>query len=1298
MTTESPTVAVQNPYPGLRTYETHEWEHFFGRNRQIDELLVRLRDHRFVAVVGLSGSGKSSLVRAGLIHRLEVGHLTGAGARWRVALFRPGAQPLEALAPALDETLGPIPERAEALSRSTQALVHATRAGRRPEENLLLVVDQFEEIFRFQQEKELSPRDAAHFVELLLAAEQDLSPDYRVYVVLTMRSDYLGDCAQFEGLPEALNRCQYLVPRMTGEQMAEAIEGPAALTDTEIEPDLLQRLVVEAAEGRDALPLLQHLLMCLWEEREPSPDGEWRITSGHYDRLGGPVKALNDHADQVLGDLQPEERQDLAARVFQQLTDIREGRDQRRPARLSRLAELTGGDPGDVEAVVEHLFGANFLTSPDRGRTPDWEVDITHESLIRQWEQLREWAKAEAADAEEYREFAKRAARGGELLAGTDLDLALKWLAKKRNPAWAERHGGGFTGTVAFIERSQAAWHEAKRLAAEREAEEAARKERERAAEEERKEQARAAEVARKDQARRLAYVLAGVSLLVAVIVGALGVYAWRQRGEAERQRGQAERKATEAKTEREKADELRARAERLKGEADTQRSEAVKQRDIAHAQRRAIERQRTIITWQTLAREAIRDAGDRRNDERAALLARQALLFHAPTPGEPKNLVEEAVYRTAGLWPFSHTFEGHQTTVLSVAFSPDGTRLASGSEDRNIRLWDLQQPNAPPLVLQGHQGYVQSVAFSPDGTRLASGSYDRTIRLWDLRQPNAASIVLQRHEDYGLAAAFSSDGTRFASGGLGTISLWDLQQPEATRLVLQGQQGVVSSLTFSAGGTRLASGSFDGTIRLWDLQQPNAPPLVLQGHQDYVCSVAFSTDGTRLASGSGDRTIRLWNLRQPNVAPLVLQGHQGAVWSVAFSADGTRLASGSADSTIRLWDLQQPNAAPLVLQGHQGLVSSVAFSRDGTRLASGSADSTIRLWDLRQPDDAPLLLRGHLGEVNCVTFSADGTRLASGSDDSTIRLWDRKQPNAAPLVLQGHRSAVWSVAFSADGTRLASGSADSTIRLWDLRQPNAPSLVLQGHQGHVNSVAFSADGTRLASGSADSTIRLWDLRQPKAAPLVLQGHQGGASSVAFSADGTRLASGGEDDRIRLWDLRQPKAAPLVLQGHQGGASSVAFSADGTRLASGSIDRTIRLWDLRQPKAAPLVLQGHQGWVRSLAFSADGTRLASGGWDRTIRLWDLQQPNAAPLVLQGHEDYVNSVAFSADGTRLASGSDDGTIRLWDLWTRAADRICTLVWRNLSMAEWRLYVGEGIPYQRTCPNLPPGAGTPGSSTP
>ena len=453
MSSPAASVAIQNPYPGLRPFEVEEFESFFGRDRQIDELLGRLRDRRFVAVVGLSGSGKSSLVRAGLIHRLKVGHLTSAGSRWHVALFRPGSQPIEAMAVALDETIGELHDRAAELRKSTQGVLHSTRDGREPRENLLLVVDQFEEVFRFQRDRQLSDRDAAHFVDLLLAAEQDLSPDYRVYVVLTMRTDYLGDCAQFEGLPEALNRSQYLVPRLTREQTREAIEGPAALMETEIAPDLLQTLLVESSEGRDTLPLLQHALTRLWEKREPAPDGGWQITAAHYRTLGGMAKALNDHADKVLAVLPPD-GQELAKKIFQELTEVGQGRDQRRPQRLSQLVRRTHATLPEVTAVVDHFQKASFLSSPDPGRADDWVVDISHESLIRQWETLKNWAVEEAEDRDDYLYIAKRVERGGELLTGADLTLALEWRERRHSPEWGKRYGGDFAATVAFIDRS----------------------------------------------------------------------------------------------------------------------------------------------------------------------------------------------------------------------------------------------------------------------------------------------------------------------------------------------------------------------------------------------------------------------------------------------------------------------------------------------------------------------------------------------------------------------------------------------------------------------------------------------------------------------------------------------------------------------------------------------------------------------------------------------------------------------------------------------------------------------------
>ena len=497
-----------------------------------------------------------------------------------------------------------------------------------------------------------------------------------------------------------------------------------------------------------------------------------------------------------------------------------------------------------------------------------------------------------------------------------------------------------------------------------------------------------------------------------------------------------------------------------------------------------------------------------------------------------------------------SHRLQGHSDGVTSVAFSPDGQTIVSGSGDETIRLWDLAG-NSIGQPFQGHSRSVNLVAFSPDGQTIVSGSDDKTIRLWNL-----------------------------VGNPIG--------QP------FQGHSDSVNSVAFSPDGQTIVSGSYDKTIRLWNLEG-NSIGQPFQGHSEWVMSVAFSPDGQTIVSGSYDDTIRLWDLAG-NPIGQPFQGHSKWVTLVAFSPDGQTIVSGSADSTICLWDLEgNPIWQPF--KGHSEWVTSVAFSPDGQTIVSSSVDSTICLWDLAgnsigQP------FQGHSRSVLSVAFSPDGQTIVSGSGsgDETIRLWDLAG-NSIGQPFQGHSRSVYSVAFSPDGQTIV--SADSTICLWDLAG-NSIGQPFQGHSRSVNSVAFSPDGQTIVSGSYDNTIRLWDLAgNPMGRPF--QGHSDSVNSVAFSPDGQIIVSGSNDNTIRLWDLGgDPMGQPF--QGHSDSVNSVAFSPDGQTIVSGSEDKTIRLWDLGgNPMGQPF--QGHSGSVLSVAFSPDGQTIVSGSSDHTIRLW-----------------------------------------------------------------------------------------------
>jgi WD40 repeat protein/3',5'-cyclic AMP phosphodiesterase CpdA len=530
--------------------------------------------------------------------------------------------------------------------------------------------------------------------------------------------------------------------------------------------------------------------------------------------------------------------------------------------------------------------------------------------------------------------------------------------------------------------------------------------------------------------------------------------------------------------------------------------------------------------------------------------------------------------------------------SATSVALSPDGYLLAIGRRN-TVELFDVVD-GRPLRILQGHTGQVRGVAFSPDGTMLATASDDRTARIWDTATGKARTS-LTGHLLAVTGVAFSPAGTVLATASDDrTARIWDIAtgQPRTT---LTGHTGHVLGVAFSPDGTVLATASDDRTARIWDTATGHRR-TTLSGHTGRVLGVAFSPDGTLLATASNDRTARIWDTANGKERTTLITdtGYAKQMLGVAFSPDGTMLATSSGDATARIWDIAtgQPRTN---LTGHTGQVLGVAFSPDGTLLATTSGDATARIWDTAT-GKARTTLTGHTDQMLGVAFSPDGTLLATYSGDATARIWDTATGKARTLT--GHTDHVLGVAFSPDGTLLATASRDATARIWDTATGKARTLT--GHTDHVLGVAFSPDGTLLATASRDATARIWDTATGKARTLT--GHTDHVLGVAFSPDGTTLATASRDATARIWDTATGKAR-TTLTTHMLSVTGVAFSPDRTLLATASRDATARIWDTATGHLRT-TLTGHTDHVLGVAFSPDGALLATASRDATARIWD----------------------------------------------------------------------------------------------
>ena len=1161
----------RTPYPGLQAFMVEDAGVFFGRDREVDrleellQLTLQRGAGRFVAIVGPSGSGKSSLLHAGLLPRLQ-----RQPERWMLLPpLVPGRQPMRNLARALAATFAStgdprsVDDLEASLRRGASSLAElamqltARRAG---QQNVLVVVDQAEELVTLT-----GVREQHEFLRLLDGAMSEDSP---VWAVATVRSEFLSTAPERAGLAEAVRESVVVEP-LSRTRLPEIIQRPAQRAGLEFTPGLVERMAEETLGG-DALPLLAYTLRELYQRS----GREGRIDTADYDAVGGVVGALQHRADRLADDLT---RQGLGEDVVPTLLKLAAVEGDSEPTRRRlRRADLTP----DEEAVVAAFVDARLLISGGDA-AGEATIEIAHEALLRQWPPLRQGIEASRASLRIRSDLERLAAdwrRGGQdesyLLRGGRLAAIDEWAADHRdevNPL--EQRFLGASRSLASNELDNA-----------------------------------------RRSNRRLRLLVGGLALVlifsVTVSLVALGL----------NRRAQSQARVA-------LSDQLAAQSDRLAGsqpetaillgleslsvarhdnpepQPPTGLITALAQRthasrvlyghssevsDVAFAPSgrflASAGQDRTVRLWTPAGQPYLKP-----------LAAHTSKLSGVAISPDDKLLAAGGDDGLVRLWHLPsrralRPLAGHHGPVYGVAFSPDGSLLASASEDGTIRLWDTRslRPHGGPLT--GHEDAVYRLAFSPDGRLLASASWDGTVRMWTIPSGKPYLRPLTGHTDEVQDVAFSPDGRLLASSSVDhTIRLWDVRTGRQHGPTLTGHTGEVNGVAFSPDGKLLATTDTDGPVRLWDVASGQPRGLPLTGHTASVRDVVFSPDGRWLATASWDHTIRLWEVTESPSISRPFVGHTGEVYGVALSPDGRLLATASADNTARLWDTAsgQPDGPPLA--GHTDDVSGVAFSPDGKLLATASADATVRLWDTRshRPHGPPLV--GHAGWVNGVAFSPDGKLLATASDDYTVRLWDvaSLRPHGEPL--KGHTQSVFKVSFSRDGRLLASASIDGTVRLWDLPTGRPHGRPLIGHTNWVYSVDFSPDGKLLASSSKDQTIRLWDVATGRAHGPPITGHTGEVWDVAFSHDGRRLASASADQTVRLWDVATGQAVGQPLTGHTGTVAAVAFSRGDNRLATASWDHTARLWN-----------PGFHAWL-AYGCKIVGRNFSSADWNQFVR-------------------------------------------------------------------------------------------------
>lgn len=1182
------------PYKGLNYFEETDADLFVGREALAEKLTARvlslalsgsLHKGRFLAVVGASGSGKSSLVRAGLLPALR---WDKTSADWNIHIFTPTTHPLESLAASLTrETNSVIPTTTlmDDLGRDFRSLqIFAKRKlGLETNARLLLVIDQFEELFALCRSED---ERAAFVGNLLTAAFEVHGP---VIVVITLRADFYAHCAKYPQLREALAQNQEYIGAMNDDELQRAIEEPARRGRWEFEPGLVDLLLHEVGHEPGALPLLSHALMETWQRRR----GRMMTLSG-YTSSGGVRGAIAETAEAVFADQFTHEQRAIARRIFLRLTELGDETatgDTRRRATFNELI-LKPEESDTTRTVLKVLADSRLIITGENA------VEVAHEALIREWPTLRGWLEDNREGLRLHRHLTETAQEWDRLnhepdllYRGARLTQAQEWTSTHENEINAlEREF--LAASIEYRER-ESAEREAQRQRELEAAQKLVESEKQRAEEQTHF----AGQMSKRAKYLTGAFVIALVMAFTALFFGS-----------------QARQTAVTAQNERRIATARELASAALNNlTVDPERSILLALKAISTT--RSVDGTVLPEAEEALHRSIVA------SPIRLTISGHETRVLSAAFGPDGKHLATIGDDGTVIVWDSmtgaqllrlpGTTKPSDLVTEQRIAYSPDGKQLAACDSDQ-LKVYD---PLTGELImaLSGHQGDVLSVTFSLDGKYLATGGGDATVRIWDASTGDLLHALKGHTAEVG-GLAFSPDGKfLITSSEDAMLKIWDVATGDLLRDL---PEFTVYKVSFNVDGTQLAAATANG-IEVWNIA-PQSDDIITfdENHAALTIpegsSMIFSPDGTQLAavslSTASGNAIKLWDATSGREL-LTLAGHIGWIMGIAISPDGQRLASTSLDGTVKIWSLMPGRETIAVVGGVTGYGTRVAYNPNGQEFATNGGDGTATFWNAKT-GESRLVLTGHDIEVLSVAFSADGKRFATGSLDATAVIWDTASGQKL-LTLIGHEAGVRDIAFSPDGELIATGSFDGTAKIWDLKTGTVIQEIT-GHDGIVLGVAFSPDGKRLATSSTDATAKIWDIKTGELV-LTLSGHNAGLPDVAYSPDGSMLATGSGDGTAILWDAATGVKL-LTLAGHSSQIQSVAFNSDGKLLATGSEDNTAKIWDVSTGKEL-LNLPGSLGGVKGVAFSPvdDFPQLVVASSDGVTRVFILSMDELLAL-------------------------------------------------------------------------------------